>query len=407
MGHSQDALSLAGIRSVVRHALRHLYEPSALSANGLVALLGLDQQRNPASRLHDLLMGAIESLKPADDIPSATHAWRIHDILTYRYVQEVSQPEMAEQFAISIRQLRRWEQQAVEAVAYRLADQAQVVISAQGAADSDEIPTAEEPTASDLTQFETATLEGFSDLAEILDDVIQTLQHMATQRRVRLKANVDTPLPLVRLSPVALRQTLFNLLTVAVQQAGEGSLSLRASASEGDCVTLTVGARSRRRPLSPSDLTNLQVSDRLATRSGGSLSYTEQQGLSACLSLPALYQRRVLLIDDNLDAVKLYERYLADTGYALHSESDAERGLNAAIESRPHAILLDVMMPGTDGWEIIGRLRAHPVSADIPVIVCSFLAQQELAIALGADGYLQKPFTRSVLLNTLSSITCR
>jgi len=65
------------------------------------------------------------------------------------------------------------------------------------------------------------------------------------------------------------------------------------------------------------------------------------------------------------------------------------------------------MMPDVDGWEIMGRLRAHPDTAEAPVVVCTLLAQQELAFSLGADGYLQKPFDRAALLELLSSLTSR
>jgi len=63
--------------------------------------------------------------------------------------------------------------------------------------------------------------------------------------------------------------------------------------------------------------------------------------------------------------------------------------------------VLDVMMPGIDGWEVLTRLRAHPTMANTALIVCTVLPQEELALAMGADGFLQKPVTREAFLAML------
>ena len=67
----------------------------------------------------------------------------------------------------------------------------------------------------------------------------------------------------------------------------------------------------------------------------------------------------------------------------------------------PQIIVLDVMMPHVDGWEILGRLRQHPVTGQIPIIVCTILAQEELALSLGASSFIRKPITRQAFLAAL------
>ena len=79
-------------------------------------------------------------------------------------------------------------------------------------------------------------------------------------------------------------------------------------------------------------------------------------------------------------------------------------GLRLARHLRPLAIVLDLMMPGQDGWEILQNLKADAATADIPVIVCSVLAQESLAQALGADAYLRKPVSREQLLVVLDPL---
>ncbi len=63
------------------------------------------------------------------------------------------------------------------------------------------------------------------------------------------------------------------------------------------------------------------------------------------------------------------------------------------------------MMPDMDGWEALGRLRQHPLTQHVPVIICTILYEQELALSLGASGYLRKPFTREAFLAALDQLS--
>ena len=70
-------------------------------------------------------------------------------------------------------------------------------------------------------------------------------------------------------------------------------------------------------------------------------------------------------------------------------------------------VLLDVMMPGSDGWEILGALKSHPVTSHIPVVVCTVLPERDLALALGAADFLAKPVLRPDLLAVLQRVLAR
>jgi CheY-like chemotaxis protein len=61
-----------------------------------------------------------------------------------------------------------------------------------------------------------------------------------------------------------------------------------------------------------------------------------------------------------------------------------------------------VMMPEVDGWKVMSKLRQHPLTSHIPILVCTILAQENLALALGASGFVQKPVTRRALLEALN-----
>ena len=62
---------------------------------------------------------------------------------------------------------------------------------------------------------------------------------------------------------------------------------------------------------------------------------------------------------------------------------------------------MDVMMPVIDGWELMGHLRQHPATSSVPIVVCTILAEEDLALSLGASDFIRKPFGREALLRVL------
>jgi signal transduction histidine kinase/DNA-binding response OmpR family regulator len=110
----------------------------------------------------------------------------------------------------------------------------------------------------------------------------------------------------------------------------------------------------------------------------------------------------VLVIDDDAAAREMMTRYLAKEEFCVETAASGEEGLRRARELRPHAITLDVLMPGMDGWEVLIALKADPNLADIPVIMLTFEDQQDLGSVLGAADYLVKPIDSQRLIATLS-----
>jgi CheY-like chemotaxis protein len=109
----------------------------------------------------------------------------------------------------------------------------------------------------------------------------------------------------------------------------------------------------------------------------------------------------VLVIDDNADTLRLVERYLTGSRFTYAGARDPEQALALAERLSPAAVVLDVMLPGIDGWELLGRLRTHPKTAGVPIIVCTILPEEHLALSLGAAEFLRKPVSRRVLLAAL------
>jgi Amt family ammonium transporter len=130
-----------------------------------------------------------------------------------------------------------------------------------------------------------------------------------------------------------------------------------------------------------------------------------RDGLVVNMTLPLAEQTTVLVIDDNADVLQLFRRYLSGTRFRFLGTQDAEKGLHLAQECAPGVVVLDVMMPGRDGWAMLSHLREHPLTQNIPVVVCTILAQPELAHVLGAAHFIRKPVSRPEFLGVLHTLT--
>ena len=109
---------------------------------------------------------------------------------------------------------------------------------------------------------------------------------------------------------------------------------------------------------------------------------------------------RVLVVDDETRNRQLIEVILGPEGYRLLSAASGTEALAAAAEHRPDLILLDIMMPGIDGYRVLSALKADEVTKAIPVVLVSALTDastQAHARNLGADGFLTKPFSHADL----------
>lgn len=120
---------------------------------------------------------------------------------------------------------------------------------------------------------------------------------------------------------------------------------------------------------------------------------------------------RLLLIEDEPENRLFIGLMLRTEGFEVEEAEDGAAAL-ARLEQDPlpDLILLDVMMPGLNGWEVFERLQQDPRTASIPVLMLTALAQRsdvERAVQLGVDGYLTKPFEPVDLLHKIGEILAR
>ena len=115
----------------------------------------------------------------------------------------------------------------------------------------------------------------------------------------------------------------------------------------------------------------------------------------------------VLVVDDNEDNLRIMMEILVRRGFEVRLARNGAAALHAIEQAQPDLVLLDVMMPEMDGFELLGRLRADPRYSALPVILVTAKALDEDVLAgykTGADYYITKPFTARQLLHGIGLV---
>ena len=118
----------------------------------------------------------------------------------------------------------------------------------------------------------------------------------------------------------------------------------------------------------------------------------------------------ILVIDDDLDTLRLVGLMLQRQGYQISAATNGQQGLEKAIEEKPSLILLDIMMPDMDGYEVARRLRKNPATVKIPILMFTAKTQLDdkvLGFEVGADDYLTKPTHPSELQSHVKALLAR
>lgn len=118
----------------------------------------------------------------------------------------------------------------------------------------------------------------------------------------------------------------------------------------------------------------------------------------------------LLVIDDELDLVELVRFNLEREGYRVLGAADGEAGIAAALREKPDLVIVDLMLPGIDGFEVCRELRRRPQTAQVPILMLtakSAEADRVVGLELGADDYVTKPFSPRELVARVKALLRR
>jgi len=301
----------------------------------------------------------------------------------------------------------------------------------------------------DLSKIEAGRMEVSPvpvDLNQVVDSCLRTVEPLLKSEWLRLVKTIPDDVPVLFTDQEKLKQILINLLSNAVKFTEEGSITVSAH-HEGNAVSVAVSDTGIGIPSEALELIfeefrqvdssstrkyggtglGLSISRHFARLLGGDVTVESTVGVGSTftVTLPVRYStlgssaaidspagpegpakdgHLVLAIDDDPDVIYLIRENLAEAGYRVVGALSAEEGVRKARELRPFAITLDILMPGTDGWEVLHQLKADPATRDIPVVVLSIVDNKDLGYHLGASDYLIKPVDRDAILSALARI---
>jgi len=397
-------------------AYEHFYDMVHLRTHPLTDRLVHDRSSNNRKRAREvqsILCELIDYLDPGPDVPPFTHEWRRHQYMVLRYLQGLSHQAVADELGLGLRQYYRVRKAILDEVAETLWQQ-RFANPPIGTGSSSSPADAPQPTQLEILRLEAAALSQagrHAQLGEVLEGVLTLLQPAVAKQDITIDLDLPVSPPTVSAQQDLLRQLLLAMIGYLVKRARQGST---VTIAQRDLAVTWMALEIRCSGICAADWDRadgsqqLEELDPMANLCGVEIHPlpTSTYGVGFGVRLPVT-QKKVLVVDDNSDILRLFQTYLQPHGYSVFCTQTASDALGMALQFQPSAIFLDVMLPETDGWEVMQELLNHPGTSSIPVIVCTVLAQKELALLLGATAYVAKPVTEEVLVTTLESLNSK
>jgi CheY-like chemotaxis protein len=407
IGPQQDIGSFEFFKQQLQDVLGHLYDPAFSPGETIWVVTGVTPSQG-VEAVQSALIRAIEALRPAPDVPATARARRIYGLLSCRYIRQLTQSEVAEHLGFTPRHVRREQREAVDVLAHRLwAGYPKVFDNGEATAARDTARPEPSPSSAWRSQVkqELASLQktdpnSVANVEEAVKGVIALERTLAERRGIRLQAGHIQQSTYAAIHPSALRQILVAAVGRLVQYMSSGEIALGAQTSS-DSIKITITGC----PVEADQSLNSALVREIVSSQGGDFGVDSKDACTVFhIELPSVKEITVLVIDDNSDLVHFYQRYVAGTKYHIVQVAEGKGVLKAVRESEPDVIVLDVMLPDMDGWELLTLLSEYPETRAIPVIVCSVVREEELALALGAALYLAKPVRRRQFLRALDQV---
>jgi PAS domain S-box-containing protein len=302
----------------------------------------------------------------------------------------------------------------------------------------------------DLSKIEAGKMDLYLEdfeVKEMVRGVVETISPLIEKNGNTIEVDCPDDLGQMRSDLTKTRQALFNLLSNASKFTENGTITLQVSKDDDDpnwidfrVIDTGIGMSAEQlaklfQPFTQADASTtrkyggtglgLTITRRFCQMLGGDVSVESDAGHGSTFlihlpveahdlrsgehsivgALPAhsssTGESLVLVIDDDPTVCDLIRRTLEKDGYRVAWANSGAEGLQMAQALRPDAITLDVMMPGMDGWAVLGRLKSDPQLSEIPVVMVTMLDEKRIGYSLGASDYLTKPIDRTRLASII------
>jgi|GEM_PF-447631 len=302
----------------------------------------------------------------------------------------------------------------------------------------------------DLSKIEVGKIELFIEefaINDMLEDVTNTIKPLMEKNNNVLELEIDKAVSSITSDLTKIRQNLFNLLSNASKFSKDSTVTVKVfpEVDQGleslvfEVIDKGVGMTEAQLervfdPFTQADASTsknyggtglgLTITREFSRMLGGDITATSQVGLGTTFTMKVRTDANliksdtedddtgapvragtgaplVLIIDDDPSVRELLRRNLDVAGYRTETARNGDEGIELAKRLNPDAITLDVIMPKTDGWTVLSKLKADPKTADIPVVMLTISEDRNLGYSLGASEFLTKPINRKKLVQVL------
>lgn len=391
----------------VKDILNHLSDPAYLENHNLINLFYKGNESALAVRMHavrETFQESMDFLRPPEGTPINATEWRCYKILTLRYFQLKEWHLIEEELGLSQRQVQRDLKKGLDALVSILWDH-YISLNPDELNKKDPQEELVETYDQDLIKDELKNWEISYDLinlSQILEQALQLCKSLVNTEllnRVNI-SEVDTSLE-VMVDQVLTKQGLYKIFSMI----GSGPENLVVNIHTRKLNDYFFELSFTFKPAKLIAIEYWNIAQLFFTIQGLShnISQNEEQSVISVI-LPIKKQTSCLVIDDVESVRRLIERMLGSYGIQVFGADKYLPALNLIQLVRPDFILLDILMPKMDGWQMIKNLKSNPETKDIPVIICSVLFEPELSQAVKAAAYIRKPINRLELIKTLQEL---
>jgi CheY-like chemotaxis protein/signal transduction histidine kinase len=280
-------------------------------------------------------------------------------------------------------------------------------------------------------------------IRDFISDIISLFTTKIEKSRIEFISEVDTIVPdIIKVDTQKLRYILLNLLTNATRMTDHGKISVSITAPDNKKLFIRISDTSQGintkqiseffQPFALTDLYNFKFGNltglgltlakkyieyldgdiNISSGVGKGITYnitigaeiiSSVEGKIAGLPKPVGSKNKVLVVEDDYATSKLLSNYLSKWGYEPTIVNSAKQALSIIETQQFLSVLMDIILPDANGFELLKQLREHPNTRHTPIIVCSVEAEQQKAFMMGAVEYFVKPINYKYLVEVLTS----
>ena len=346
----------------VKEILSHLYDYPYLQ-NHKWARPFLDEGLSlsqAGQQLRRKFIDAIDTLNPDRVMFFREPEARLYSLLYFYYVEGYSIPELMDELSLSRRQIYRDLKRGQLTIAKLLNTQNEMSA----------VTTEVEPSMSDVTSIEQEFSQlqyNFNpvDMCQLMRDAISSVRPLCQQKNIDFQLSIPSRAIPFSTDKAIAEQILVSILSQIIAHLAPATIELSIDETK-DATAITLAY-----PITSSKEIEFSTLSQLIRQLDWSVQYSTQDDRQIVTIMLQASTGTIIVIDDNQALLQLLHRYLSNHRCQVFTVSNGEEGWELLQTIVPDALIMDVMMPELDGWELLQRVRSNPVTQNIPVIVCT------------------------------------